>query len=116
MFNLSYATTMDDICPDERMNEVEAINIVLEKLELAREKGLHSRETVEALYYTRRLWGYFLESLSDDSNELSTALRAQLISIGIWMIKETERLRKDESQSLDPLIQINSIIRDSLNG
>lgn len=116
MFNLSYAETMEDICSDERMNEREAMTIVIEKLELARDKGMKSRETVEALFYTRRLWGHFLESLADDANELSPSLRAQLISIGIWVTKETERLRKGESTSLDPLIQINCIIRDSLNG
>ena len=116
MYNLSYAETMDDICADERLNELEAMNIVISKLELARDKGVNSRETVEALFYTRRLWGYFLESLTDDSNELPAALRAQLISIGIWTVKETERLRQNESESLDPLIHINSIIRDSLNG
>ncbi|WP_417674536.1 flagellar biosynthesis regulator FlaF [Roseibium sp.] len=116
MYNLSYAETMDDICADEKLNELEAMNIVIAKLEQAKDCGPNSRETVEALFFTRRLWGYFLESLTDDNNELPTALRAQLISIGIWAIKETERIRQNESESLDPLIQINSIIRDSLNG
>lgn len=116
MFNHSYAETMDDICADERLNELEAMNIVLRKLETAREKGPKSREGIEALFYNRRLWGYFLENLIDDDNALSESLRAQLISIGIWMIKETERLRQADGGGFDALIQINTIIRDSLDG
>ena len=41
-------------------------------------------------------------------------LRAQLISIGIWMMKEIERLRTGATASFADLIEINAIIRDGL--
>ncbi len=116
MYNLSYAETMEELCTDERMNEAEAINIVIGKLEKAQEMGASSREAVEAIFSTRRLWNFFLESLSDDSNALPAPLRADLISIGIWVLKEAEKIRQQEETSFAALININSIIRDSLQG
>lgn len=116
MYSMSYAETMDEICSDERMNEAEAFDIVLSMLQKAREQGVRSREAIEALFNTRRLWTYLLESLSDEANELPRELRANLISIGIWVLKETQKLREEEVTSFDALIEINSMIRDSLKG
>ncbi|MTI45910.1 flagellar protein FlaF [Roseibium hamelinense] len=116
MYNLSYAETADEICTDDRLNEAEALNIVISKLMSAREHGVKSLEAVDALFYTRRLWAYFMENLADDENALPENTRAELISIGIWMLKEAERLRQEEIESFDDMIQINEIIRDSLTG
>ncbi|WP_299812763.1 flagellar biosynthesis regulator FlaF [uncultured Roseibium sp.] len=116
MYNLSYAEVMDDLCSDQRLNEHEAMTIVIEKLNSASELGIRSPEAVEALFYTRRLWSYFLEQLADDGNELPVETRANLISIGIWVLKEAEALRQWQQEDFADIIQINSIIRDSLDG
>ncbi|GAA0771026.1 flagellar biosynthesis regulator FlaF [Roseibium denhamense] len=116
MYNLSYAEIMDDLCTDERMNEHEAMSIVIGKLEVAQEKGIRSAEAVDAIFYTRRLWSYFLEHLADDENQLPIETRANLISVGIWVLKEAEALRQWEQEDFSDIIQINSIIRDSLGG
>ena len=57
----------------------------------------------------------FLDDLTGAENGLPASLRARLISIGIWVIKEIERLRGGEASDLAPLIEINQIIRDGLN-
>lgn len=116
MYNLSYAEVMDELCADQRLNEHEAMSIVIDKLTLAQEKGVKSQEAVEAIFYTRRLWSYFLENLADDANELPLETRANLISVGIWVLKEAEALRQWEQEDFADIIQINSIIRDSLDG
>lgn len=116
MYNLSYAEVMDDLCSDQRLNEQEAMSIVIEKLTVASEHGIKSAEAVDALFFTRRLWSYFLEQLAEDANELPIETRANLISIGIWVLKEVEALRQWQQKDFADIIQINSIIRDSLNG
>jgi len=116
MYNLSYAEVMDDLCSDQRLNEHEAMSIVIDKLNVAKERGVKSPEAVDALFYTRRLWSYFLEHLADDANELPIETRANLISVGIWVLKEVEALRQWEQEDFADIIQINSIIRDSLDG
>jgi len=114
MYSLSYAETMDEICSDDRANEVTALNIVLSKLEQAHIAGMNSPELVDALFYTRRLWMFFTDNLADDANALPPEMRANLLSIGIWVIKEIERIRQDEVSSVEDLIQINTMIRDGL--
>ncbi|MCY1707177.1 flagellar biosynthesis regulator FlaF [Pannonibacter sp. SL95] len=114
MYNFSYAEAIDDFGRDQRAEERQAMDLVIAQLELARERGPRSRETIEAVYNTRRLWSYFIDNLAEETNELPVEIRADLISIGIWVIKELERIRRQETDSLDALIEINIIIRDSL--
>lgn len=114
MFSTSYAETMDEICADDRANEVAAFEAVLDKLAAAHTVGPASAAAVDALFYTNRLWVFLLESLADERNALPANMRANLISIGIWVLKEIERLRQGEVSSLADLIQINTMIRDGL--
>jgi flagellar biosynthesis activator protein FlaF len=83
-------------------------------LRSAQEKGAASRERVEALFYLRRLWMIFLDDLKDPNNELPDQLRAGIISIGIWMNKEIDRVRGGLTDDLTPMIEINELIRDGL--
>jgi flagellar protein FlaF len=41
-------------------------------------------------------------------------LRAELISIGLWIIKEADRIRQEEATDVDELLAINVVIRDAL--
>jgi flagellar protein FlaF len=83
-------------------------------LRSAQEKGPLSRERVEALYYLRRLWTIFIDDLNDPNNELPEQLRAGIISIGIWMMKEIDRVRGRLTDDMTPMIEINELIRDGL--
>ena len=48
------------------------------------------------------------------SNELPDQLRGGIISIGIWMMKEIDRVRSGQTDDLTPMIEINQLIRDGL--
>jgi flagellar protein FlaF len=97
-----------------RARERQAMDRVIAMLRAAQEKGPLSRERIEALFYLRRLWAIFLDDLKDPNNELPEQLRAGIISIGIWMMKEIDRARGRQTDDLTPLIEINEIIRDGL--
>ena len=56
----------------------------------------------------------FLDDLKDPNNELPEQLRAGIISIGIWMMKEIDRVHRAVTDDLTPMIEINEIIRDGL--
>ncbi|PTW60165.1 flagellar protein FlaF [Breoghania corrubedonensis] len=114
MYNFSYAETLDEFCVDARGNERQAMGVIIEQLQAAKEKGRRSREAIEAIYNTRRVWAYLIDDLSNERNELPVALRADLISIGLWVMKELEAIRTEQSESFDGLIQINTMIRDGL--
>ena len=114
MYQFTYAEVVEDSPLEMRAREYDAIGRGVDLLELARKTGVGSPEAVEALNYMRRLWSIFIDDLGSHGNELPEDLRAQLISIGIWIMKETERLRTGATSSFNDIIEINAIIRDGL--
>jgi flagellar protein FlaF len=115
MFEFAYNDIVDDSPQAMRAQEGCALDQVLELLRAASKTGRGSREVVAALFQLRRLWSVFLEDLSSPENGLPEALRAGIISIGIWVNKEIDRIRSGATHDLNPLIEINQIIRDGLN-
>jgi flagellar biosynthesis activator protein FlaF len=114
MYEFAYNEVIEDSRQTMRARERQAMDRVIAMLRASQEKGPLSRERVEALFYLRRLWTIFLDDLKDPKNELPEQLRAGIISIGIWMMKEIDRARGRQTDDLTPMIEINEIIRDGL--
>jgi len=114
MYQFSYAEVLEDSPTELRARERQAMDQAIKLLCVARDKGPGAREVIDALFYLRRLWQIFLEDLNNPDNELPLQLRAGLISIGIWMNKEIERVRTGKATDLTPIIEINEIIRNGL--
>ncbi len=114
MYEFAYNEVIEDSRQTMRARERQAMDRVIAMLRAGQEKGPLSRERVEALFYLRRLWTIFIDDLNDPNNELPEQLRAGIISIGIWMMKEIERVRGRLTDDLTPMIEINEIIRDGL--
>ena len=114
MYQFSYADIQEDGVAEAREREREAISHSIDLMKLAIEKGAESRESVEAVYFVSRLWVRFVEDLASPENQLDNELKANLISIGIWVVKEAERIRQRESTNFQGIIDISAIIRDGL--
>src|SRR5271165_2397962 len=114
MYQFAYNDVVEDSHQAMRARERAAMDRVIAMLRTGQEKGPLSRERIEALYYLRRLWAIFLDDLNDPNNELPAQLRAGIISIGLWMMKEIDRVRSRATDDLAPMIEINEIIRDGL--
>ncbi len=114
MYEFAYNEVIEDSRQAMRARERQAMDRVIVMLRAAQEKGPQSRERVDALYYLHRLWMIFLNDLNDSNNELPDQLRAGIISIGIWMNKEIDRVRGGVTSDLTPMIEINELIRDGL--
>ena len=115
MYEFAYNEIVEESSQSMRAQEARALDRVISMLKEADEAGPHSRQAIHALYQLRTLWTVFLEDLNHADNALPESLRARLISIGIWVIKEIERLRSGEVKDFSSLIEINQIIRDGLN-
>ena len=114
MYQFSYAEITEDGVVDSEDRERQVLDRSIALLASAgRQKG-YSREAIEAVYYTRRLWIRFIEDLRAPDNQLDESLRANLISIAIWILSETEKIRKRESSNFQGIIDITTIIRDGL--
>ena len=114
MYEFAYNEVIEESHQTMRARERQAMDRVIGMLREAQAKGPQSRERVDALFYLRRLWLIFLDDLNDPGNELPAQLRAGIISIGIWMMKEIDRIRGGLAEDLTPMIEINEIIRDGL--
>jgi flagellar protein FlaF len=115
MYEFAYNEIVEESAQAMRACEARALDRVIGMLRDAEPSGPKSRQGINALYQLRTLWTVFLDDLNGAENALPATLRARLVSIGIWVIKEIERLRAGESLDLVPLIEINQIIRDGLN-
>jgi flagellar protein FlaF len=114
MYQFSYAEVQQDDVADSKDRERQVLDKSIKMLEDARDNGPRSREAIEALFFVNRVWVRFIEDLGSPENELEQELRANLISIGIWVLRETEKIRIGESENFEGIIDISSIIRDGL--
>lgn len=114
MYQQRYAEIADGSGKSARDREREAIKAAIAMLVKAKAHGASSPEAFKATALVRRLWTIFLADLSHDENALPPELRASLISIGMWMCRESERIDRGESSSFDGLIEINNIIVEGL--
>lgn len=111
-----YAEVQDDSGEMARDREREAIDRSISLLEKARSAGPHSRDAIDALHYLDRLWSLLLEDLAHADNQLPRELRASLISIGIWILREVEQIRNQRSSNFKGLIDVSQMISNGLGG
>jgi flagellar biosynthesis activator protein FlaF len=92
----------------------QAMQRAIELLEFGQQKGARSTEAAERLNYLNKMWHVFIEDLANSGDELPELLRAELISIGIWISNEVNRMRLGKSENFNGLIEICTIIRHGL--
>ena len=86
---------------------------VTASLMAARENPKDFTKRVEAILWNRDVWSALRVDLSDTENQLPKQLRASLISISLWMEKETRALL-DNRGDMDAMIDINRNIMAGL--
>ena len=70
---------------------------------------------MRALHWNRRLWAALAADCALPENRLPIELRANIISLSIWVDKYTSKVMR-EHDSIQPLIDINRIIMQGLSG
>jgi flagellar protein FlaF len=115
MYQFSYAEVLDETPQGARERERLAIDHSIELLRAAQKAGPNSREAIEAALYIRRLWSVLIEDLAKTENDLPKQLRADLISVGLWIMREAEQLRLEKPVSFESMIEVSTAIRDGLH-
>lgn len=114
MYQFSYADIQTDSVADAKDRERQVLTRSIEMLTSAAGAGRESREAVEALLFTNRVWTSFVDDLGSSDNALPKELRANLISIGLWLLRETEDIRQGRTDNFEGLIEVSQIIRDGI--
>ena len=68
---------------------------------------------IDALDWNRRLWSTLACDCAQPENELPQAVRAQIISLSMWVGRHTSAVVRKEEQ-FEPLIDINRIMMQGL--
>lgn len=114
MYKFYYGEVLDEAPKQARDNERGALERSIELLTIADQKGPRSIEAVEALHFVRRLWGIFIEDLARADNGLPQKLRADLVSVGLWVMREAEEIRQGRSKDFKGLIDVSRTISEGL--
>ena|SRR6185436_1966673 len=114
MYKFSYAEVLEASGGEGRSREQVAFDHALELLRAAEEHGPQSAEARTAITYIQKLWNFLIEDLANPTNSLAEQLRADLISVGIWVIREADRILLDPKKTFSTLIEVNTNIRNGL--
>ncbi|MGN6583167.1 MAG: flagellar biosynthesis regulator FlaF [Rhizobiaceae bacterium] len=114
MYQFSYAEIQTDSIADAKDRERQLLTRSIDLLIAAKEKGPNTVQAVEAIHFMNRVWTSFMQDLGSSENELPKELRANLISIGLWLLREGETIRQGNSSNFEGLIEVSQIIRDGI--
>jgi flagellar biosynthesis activator protein FlaF len=67
----------------------------------------------EALQDNRRLWNFLAADCSLPENQLPLTLRAQIISLAMWVGRYSSEVLRDGAE-IEPLIDVNRTIMEAL--
>ena len=81
----------------------------------AQAAGAKGVDLIDVLDWNRRLWSTLAVDCMDEGNKLSKELRAQIVSLSIWVTKYSSQVMH-QGASIQPLIDINRTIMQGLQG
>lgn len=114
MHSAGYAAVLADSPMGTRDQEREVIERSIALLDAAEAAGPSTREAIEAVYFTNTLWGYFVDDLNKPGNELPAEVRAGLISIGLFILRECEAIRAGTSKNFAGIASISRTVAEGL--
>ena len=115
MYRTAYRTMEEGSARCLRMREVEALARTVDLLRAARNAGIRTGTGIEAIYVANRVWAFLVEDLSLDDNELPAEVRADLISVGLRIIRQLEAARRGDLAALDEVIDLTELIKGALS-
>lgn len=110
----AYAETLEETPILARERERAAFGRAIDLLRQAKAQGRHSRAAVDALLYLNRLWSVLIEDLASPENDLPQTLRADLISIGLWVMRRADQIRLEQSDDFSGIVEVMEAIGEGL--
>jgi len=114
MQRIQYGDLLEDDQQVARERERMALDQSILLLERAVAPGMPVSASAEAIAFTSKLWTVLVEDLANPENGLPKPLKAQLVSIGIWILRELEAARTDDAKGFADVIVVSKAIRDGL--
>ncbi len=115
MFNHAYSDTVEDAQDEARESEKEVIERSIVQMNMCDSSPTDFSARVQTISDTTRIWNYFLNDLASPENENADEFKAALISIGIFILKHLDKMRRDESIQFRPVREISEAIVGGIN-
>ena len=103
------------ITEEPRSSEYRLFGQVTGALLNVQKQGAKGGPLVDAIDWNKRLWRTLATDCMDDRNQLPREVRAQIISISMWVRRYSKEVTR-EGASVEPLIEINRTIMQGLQG
>ena len=90
---------------------------VLQRAERAATNGLKygiDPDFMRTLYTFIIYQSCAIEDLAKAENDLAQSLRGELISVGLWIMREAEQIRLEKSDNFKGIIEVSKTIHDGL--
>ena len=110
----AYSEAVEDGQQTARHEERVILELSVEKMLLSDENQADKQKRIEAINYTTRVWSYLLNDLASTENESADEFKAAMISIGIFIMKHLDRMRKEPSVPFKPVCEISKTILEGL--
>lgn len=114
MSKASYNEIIEESSTSARQQEAAAIAHSITLMNAADADDSQPKESVVAIHFTRRLWELLLRDLASPENGLPRELRADLISIGLGILRDLEKIRQREKENFETTISLSKIIIEGL--
>ena len=114
MAKIMYAAALAEDESFARASEHQGLKRLTGMLDAAIHFGPDSREAIDALASFNAVWSSLLEDLASSENYLPDDIRARLISIGIFLLKESDAIQKGKSSNFRALRDITSTIAEGM--
>ncbi len=86
---------------------------VTSALMVAQEKDYSGTQLVDSLDWNRRVWSTFSNDCGTKGNNLPAQLRANIISLALWVSKHSSKVVQKKAE-IEDLIKINRLIMEGL--
>jgi flagellar biosynthesis activator protein FlaF len=103
------------VTEDPRKTEYRLFGQVTGALIDAQNQKMLGGPLAERLDWNRRLWRTLASDCLDDRNRLPREVRAQIISLSLWVNKYSKQVTR-KGASMEPLIEVNRTIMQGLQG
>ena len=114
MYRFSYAEVIEDSSQECRNRERALFGRAIELLKEADGKSHNSLEMLNALVFVQRMWSFLMSDLANPDNGLPDKLKGQLISVGLWVMRESDLIVRGEANSVTALIDVNTMVQEGL--
>lgn len=114
MHKRRYDEIREDDPKTAREQERMALDWSIQLMQRIDHPGATPADAARAIVFTTKLWAVLIEDLMAPGNALPRELRAQIVSIGIWILRELEHIRDSPGRRFDDVIDVSRAIQKGL--